>query len=178
MIAALFVSRGGRGLGRSSGCAALLGAVAGGGASALCSVGRYWYGGPNWKGHPKQIGDDGGCFEAALRAVRQFGGVLEHPRSSAAWQWFGMNHPPPGGGWIVADFLGGWTCEVEQGHYGHAVRKPTWLYLWGASPEPLQWGPSGRGRTGQVQRLSAGKRARTPVPFRDLLLGLAEGCVP
>jgi hypothetical protein len=29
-------------------------------------------------------GEDGGCFEAALRCIREFGGVLEHPGSVAA----------------------------------------------------------------------------------------------
>lgn len=32
-----------------------------------------------------KIGNDGGTFEAALRAVREYGGVLEHPAYSLAW---------------------------------------------------------------------------------------------
>src|SRR6185312_13507688 len=34
--------------------------------------GRYWFGGPTWVANGrarKTLGDDGGCFEAALRAV-------------------------------------------------------------------------------------------------------------
>ena len=34
------------------------------------------------------IGEDEGCFEAALEAVRKYGGVLEHPANSIAWRTF------------------------------------------------------------------------------------------
>ena len=34
-----------------------------------------------------------------------------------------MCAPPRFGGWVNADWLGGWTCCVEQGHYGHRARK-------------------------------------------------------
>jgi len=43
-----------------------------------------------------QIGDDGGCFAAALAAVERWGGVLEHPRNSVAWQAFGLQWPVAG----------------------------------------------------------------------------------
>ncbi len=103
--------------------------------------GRYWYGGPSAK--VRRIkGDDGGCFAAALSAVRRWGGVLEHPEASAAWDAFGLMRPPKSGGWVVADWLGGWTCCVEQGHYGHRARKATWLYACRVSLPLLKWGPS------------------------------------
>ena len=89
--------------------------------------GRYWSGGPTARVRRK-LGDDDGCFAAALDSVRRWGGVLEHPEASHAWQRFELNAPPRDGGWITADFCGGWTCCVEQGHYGHAARKATWLY--------------------------------------------------
>ena len=72
-------------------------------------------------------GEDGGCFAAALTAVRNYGGVLEHPKDSLAWDFFGIQRPS-GEGWQRADAYGGWTCCVEQGHYGHKANKPTWLY--------------------------------------------------
>lgn len=87
-----------------------------------------------------QVGEDGGCFAAALTAVRHYGGVLEHPALSLAWDWFGIQRPM-GEGWRRADSFGGWTCCVEQGHYGHAANKPTWLYAvapFGALPS-LNW---------------------------------------
>lgn len=152
--------------------------------------GRYWGGSPTTRPRLK-LGDDGGCFEAALSAVRRFGGVLEHPEGSHAWRWYELNIPPKSGGWIVADWQGGWTCCVEQGHYGHDARKATWLYVNGFVPWPLRWGKSEAKikfedsfhsaeerrraiRTGACQRLSARQRSATPEPFRDLLLSLAR----
>lgn len=101
--------------------------------------GRYATGGPSAK--IKRIkGDDGGCFAAALAAVRKWGGILEHPAHSAAWDAFGLFKPDESG-W-KADILGGWTCQVWQGHYGHKAAKATWLYAFGVRDLPsLRWGP-------------------------------------
>jgi len=152
--------------------------------------GRYWGGAP-WQTERKSKGDDGGCFAAALAAVRQWGGVIEHPEASHAWSAFGLNAPPRCGGWVVADFLGGWTCCVEQGHYGHRARKATWLYVHGLGLPSLKWGSSGKRErldegfhskedrrravpTGICERLSKRQRAATPNEFRDLLIDLAS----
>jgi len=152
--------------------------------------GRYWHGGPSARVRRKK-GDDGGCFAAALAAVRKFGGVLEHPAASAAWDAFGLNKPPRVGGWVNADFEGGWTCCVDQKHYGHRAQKATWLYAVGVKNLPLlKWGKSSGGqrlddgfhskeerrriiRTGICQRLSRRQRLETPAEFRDLLLSIA-----
>lgn len=153
--------------------------------------GRYWHGGPSARVR-RVKGDDGGCFAAALAAVRQWGGVLEHPEASSAWRVFGLNAPPRSGGWVNADFCGGWTCCVEQGHYGHRARKATWLYMVGAAPPELRWGSSPAAvrldegfhsaeerrraiKTGICQRLSARQRAATPPEFAELLLSIARG---
>lgn len=101
--------------------------------------GRYWFGGPSAKVR-RTKGDDGGCFASALASVRKWSGVLEHPEATAAWAAFGLAAPPKTGGWIMADFDGGWTCCVEQGHYGHGARKATWLYVNGITPPLLRWG--------------------------------------
>lgn len=154
--------------------------------------GRYWFGGPSARVR-RVKGDDHGCFEAALDAVRRFGGVLEHPAASSAWKAFGLIEPPRAGGWIVADWYGGWTCCVDQGFYGHRAQKATWLYakLLPTALPSLRWGKSPRAvrldegfhsreerrrkiRTGRCQRLSARQRAETPIPFRDLLLAMVR----
>ena len=138
----------------------------------------------------KQIGDDGGCFAAALRAVRTWGGVLEHPRYSRAWPAFGIQRPPRGGGWQRLG-CGGWTCEVWQGRYGGKVPKPTWLYYYGARPPaPLDWkvatkreavfttfyrNDRRRSRRSGLTLQSTQQRSRTPDRFRDVLLELARG---
>ena len=119
------------------------------------------------------IGNDGGCFASALASVRAWGGVLEHPEGSAAWRAFGLRSPPFSGGWVRADDVGGSTCRVEQGHYGHPARKATWLYAVGVDLPPLVWGPS-RARTRVDLMDSRGSRSMTPIPFRDMLLSMAK----
>jgi len=124
-------------------------------------------------------GEDGGCFLAALRAVLEYGGVLEHPRDSAAWAHHTLPAPPSGGGWREI-YAGVFTCAVEQGHYGHAARKPTWLLYAGPRPFDLVWGPSpdvqrvGSGRRGVLECLSKRQRAATPAPFAAVLVALAR----
>lgn len=101
--------------------------------------GRFWHGSTR-KPHQYRLGADYGCFAAALTAVRNFGGVLEHPKDSMAWSYFGLTLPPTGGGWMQADAFGGWTCCVDQGHCGHFANKRTWLYAVGCELPSLAWG--------------------------------------
>jgi hypothetical protein len=151
--------------------------------------GRYWNGGPSVR-EAKTLGDDGGCFAHALWAVRQFGGVLEHPEASHAWNYFGLLAPLRGGGWSRADHHG-WTCCVEQGAYGHRARKATWLYACKTQLPSLTWRAQGefvrlddgyhsvaeraRGKrhNGVIERLGKSERAATPIEFRDVLLNIA-----
>jgi hypothetical protein len=154
--------------------------------------GRYWGGGPSAR-VKRTLGDDRGCFASALANVRAYGGVLEHPEASHAWTFFGLNKPPKTGGWIVADMHGGWTCCVEQGHYGHVARKATWLYAIDVELPDLQWGPAAQCQrldegfhskaerdaaraAGQKprKRLSTAQNIATPIPFRDVLLSIAR----
>jgi hypothetical protein len=159
--------------------------------------GKLWAGQPlhiKKTGERKIKGDDGGCFAEALNAARKFGGVIEHPWGSHAWPHFGLKTPDREGGWVVADFCGGWTCCVEQGRYGHYARKPTLLVaygckqlpelLWGESkwtPDPVTVARMGMKRAKRLGELGArggGKdskpRINTPLPFRDLLISIAR----
>jgi hypothetical protein len=122
-------------------------------------------------------GDDDGCFEQALAAVRRFGGVLEHPAHTLAWKAFQLPRPAAAG-WAGSLFDDGCACEVDQRHYGHEARKPTWLYCYGTATPALRWGraaPGAKtvGRSWGQHRSDRG-RSRTPPPFRDVLLGMAR----
>lgn len=141
-----------------------------------------------------KIGDDAGCFNAALWAVRTFGGVLEHPQGSYAWDWYGLP-VPSGRGWTKPDEWGGRSAYVDQGAYGHRAKKPTWLYAVLPSYPSLDWtrvwdrpyiGGHGyhsakeraeakaKGTHKPVEQLSHRERVLTPLPFRDVLIRLAR----
>lgn len=133
--------------------------------------GNYWFGSPS-SSKRLEKGADGGCFAAALASVREWGGVLEHPRCSRAWSAFGLNTPPARGWQGAGDHIGA-VCEVEQGHYGHQARKGTWLYAVRCPLLTLMWGRSSRRRP--LENLSHKQRAATPIQFRDQLITLVGG---
>ncbi|MBT3042242.1 MAG: hypothetical protein KME67_05210 [Candidatus Thiodiazotropha sp. (ex Codakia orbicularis)] len=154
--------------------------------------GRFWHG-STANPHQYRLGEDGGCFAAALTAVRNYGGVLEHPAHSKAWAYFGLSVPKAGHGWIKADALGGWTCCVEQGHYGHMARKATWLYAAKVDLPELDWskgeqrlhpvalerhGYEKARRIGMMAMVGGKDKTRirnsTPEEFRDVLIGMAR----
>jgi hypothetical protein len=161
--------------------------------------GKFWAGQPLYikrTGIRQKLGDDGGCFAAALTSVRKWGGVLEHPEHSKAWAHFGITKPPRQGGWVKADEHGGWTCRVEQGRYGHYAPKPTWLYTVGCELPDFEWGvhkvrdedfPAWAvekhgiaycRKAGLLAFQGGGKnstpRITTPEPFRDMLISMAQ----
>jgi len=142
-----------------------------------------------------KVGDDGGCFAAALAAVRRWGGVLEHPAGSIAWREFLLPVPIPG--WCVSseEALGlkgltPWVCEIAQRNYGHRARKRTWLYaalprnvvppslIWGDGPPPEGWISTDRPRAELaakgIAQLSKREAKATPPAFADLLISIAE----
>jgi len=158
--------------------------------------GKFWHGSTR-KPHQFKLGDDQGCFAAALESVDTWGGVIEHPADSHAWAHFGINRPPRNGGWVDAGRgENTWTCCVYQGHYGHMAGKATWLYVvgvprdrlpklrWGACeqrihPRALELHGYEKARRIGMMAMAGGKdktkiRNATPIEFRDLLLEIAE----
>lgn len=88
---------------------------------------------------------------------------------------------------------GYWVCYVEQGHYGHISRKPTWLLANVRNPPELNWtkceqrlpqwmveryGYEKARRIGVVAMIGGKNktaiRNATPEPFRDVLLSIAR----
>ena len=156
--------------------------------------GRFWHGSTR-KPHQHKLGDDGGCFAAALEAVQTWGGVLEHPADSHAWKHFGITPPERHAGWQSAGGGACWnfTCYVEQGHYGHMSRKPTWLYASGVELPELDWSKGAQRlhpialerygyekarRIGMTAMIGGKDKTRirnaTPHAFRDVLLSVAR----
>lgn len=124
------------------------------------------------------INEDGGCFAAALAAVRDWGGVLEHPAESRAFRFHGIPKPARGSWQRTVD--GDWITEVDQAAYGHRARKRTWLLYSGSEPpSSMNWcATSGVLQIGRFdQKLPVmGKleALATPIAFRDALLSLAR----
>jgi hypothetical protein len=159
--------------------------------------GRFWHGSTR-KPHQYKLGDDEGCFAAALAAVRKFGGVLEHPADSHAWRHFGLTPPKRFAGWQRAGDDLGFTCYVEQGHYGHMSRKPTWLYVahvahlpklnWSKGEQRLhpvaleRYGYEKARRIGMAAMVGGKDKTKirnaTPPAFRDVLIDIARSCFP
>lgn len=163
--------------------------------------GNFWWSGP--KGHDG-LGDDGGCFAAALAILRRWGGVLEHPAGSRAWPAFGLPRPVAGvwtepewnedGPWSWRD-LRTWTTELRQFEHGHRGLKATWLLYFGQRPPgEIRWdepgGPSLHVRAASqaalfdpprtarpVEMMSRREREETPESFARLLVDLADNCM-
>lgn len=114
------------------------------------------------------------CGPRAVEQVREWGGVLEHPRHSTLFRRCGL--PLPG---ELSDGYG-FTIEVNQVAWGHCCEKPTWLYFVGVPVVPCI-------RTGGVatHRVTSGPRGPTlpsaskkrrihsPPAFAEWLVSLA-----
>ncbi len=137
----------------------------------------------------KQVGDDNGTFEAALNAVLRFGGVLEHPAGSLAWDKFWLPKPQSTGGWTMTLHEDdGASCYVEQGRYGQPMRKATWLFAYGVDLPALRWGrridsEAGEFKWGSKLYKPASNHQRprvdsrhsdTPPAFSEALLAMAR----
>jgi hypothetical protein len=134
-----------------------------------------------------RLGDDGGCFAAALGKVRLWGGILEHPAESLAWSHYKLTRPRRGC-WSMPDEYGARVTEVDQGAYGHRARKRTWLYAAVDDPQPLDWREAeanaivsgfthqqkGEHVACEHRRVRPAEASRTPIAFRDVLLDMAR----
>ena len=139
-----------------------------------------------WGGEHNRPGNDGGSFAAALAAVRQYGGVLEHPAGTRAWAEYDLIRPPALGWGHV--FNGEWVCEVWQSAYGHKARKRTWLFYkgrFGTGPAELDWTRQPgthqcgyhdqRGPARNKPTVGKHEASATPLLFAEALLALARG---
>ncbi|MFA7238710.1 MAG: hypothetical protein WC091_01250 [Sulfuricellaceae bacterium] len=127
----------------------------------------------------------------AVDQVRQYGGVLEHPKQSTLWPVAGL--PRPG----ERDGYGGWTLPIHQYWFGHRSDKPSLLYIVGCDPgdvptmplvlgrAPCRIGSAGRRRDGS--RLQPGdigyrpetthaEREHTPPMLAAWLVEVARMC--
>lgn len=140
-----------------------------------------------WGGEHNRPGNDGGCFEAALNAVRKWGGVLEHPAFSKAWTGYGL--ACPGIGWTWDSVFHSWVCEVWQSAYGHKARKRTWImYVGEAEPLPARWERRDgthqcgfhdqRGKARNKPTIGKREASATPPAFAEWLLDLAAQASP
>lgn len=122
----------------------------------------------------------------AVRMVREWGGVLEHPTSSRLWPDQGL--PEPG----EYDQWGGYTLIMPQWWFGHRADKPTRFYIVGCPirllPEvPLVLGvapcvvttskrkcktPPSEWR----ERLGTREKEATPPKMADWLVSVARIC--
>lgn len=122
------------------------------------------------------VGDDSGCFLFAYLNLLKFGGVLEHPKHSIAWDHFSLRTPVRGK-WLEDDL--GWVTEVSQSAYGCKARKQTWLFATGKRPLDLDWSdPRGTHQVGYFDRvkpvLSKREASETPIEFAKILIKIAS----
>jgi hypothetical protein len=107
----------------------------------------------------------------AVRKLRKYGGVLEHPAGSALFSF--MRLPSPGS----IDRYGGFVFPVDQYWFGHRAKKPTWLYIVGCTPKDLPVFDLVMGVPDFVvqsktnkNHISKRERLATPPPFAEWLL--------
>ena len=122
----------------------------------------------------------------AVRQVREFCGVLEHPRKSKLWadQQMAVASEP--------DEYGGWTLTISQHWWGHRAEKLTRLYIVGCAPAdipdmPIKLGEAThkvtnggshprKGQPGYRPECSKAEREHTPPELARWLVDLAQRC--
>ncbi len=120
----------------------------------------------------------------SINQIRQWGGVLEHPRASKLWPT--MKLPKPG----EVDSFGGFTLCVNQSWWGHRAEKKTLLYICGFDKSnlpniPIRFDRIDYTVTSSIRK-SSGRRAKgrlcskenmsTPIEFAEWLIEVANRC--
>lgn len=129
----------------------------------------------------------------AVDQVRNFGGVLEHPKQSKLWP--AKKLPLPN----EFDEFGGWTLPIFQCNFGHTAEKPTLLYIVGITPDAMPLMPifpgkeaciiGSAGKRKDGSRLQLGDygwrkacyrpdREHTPPKLAEWLVDVARRCAP
>lgn len=115
----------------------------------------------------------------AVRQVRKWGGVLEHPAGSLLWKKAGL--PAPG----TRDRFGGWTLPIHQHWWGHRAEKATLLYIVGCEPHQLPDIPMVLGEPSHVVQsrkkksrphITKAEREHTPLLLAEWLCVVASKC--
>lgn len=117
----------------------------------------------------------------AVDAVRNCGGVLEHPAESTLWADRGL--PRPG---AMPDKHGGWTLAIRQFDFGHRAEKKTWLYICGTGPDEIPAIPKREGSATHCIRpkrayprlpsVTKPEREKTPPALAEWLVCVARMC--
>lgn len=130
--------------------------------------------------------DERNLARLSVALVREFGGVLEHPKKSTLWPAQGL--PAPG----RRDCFGGFTLPINQNAWGHRAEKATLLYIVGCEPRdipdmpmvlgeaPMVVGTSGRRKDGtrpaSRPEITKAEREHTPPDLAVWLVELARRC--
>jgi len=117
----------------------------------------------------------------AIRQVRTYGGILEHPRRSKLWP----DHLPLPG---QTDIFGGYTISIDQFWFGHSAKKETFLYIVGCSINdlpviPLRFdmiektiGSCRKSKSVKRKEVTKTEREKTPDQMANWLIEVAEKC--
>jgi hypothetical protein len=115
----------------------------------------------------------------AIKMIRKYGGVLEHPRASRLWPKY---LPLPG----HVDKFGGFSLSISQSWWGHKAQKKTLIYIVGCSLMdvpimPLNFnaieysiGGVNGNKNNPKKELPKKLREETPVKFAEWLIELAH----
>jgi hypothetical protein len=107
------------------------------------------------------------CLGAlCAREVLRRGGILEQPAGSKLFRALGL--PTPASPTHTSD---AWSMQLNQSHFGHLARKPTWLFFSRIHPRDLPPLPFNLFSTmpRRLDDMTPGAKSRTPSDFAHWL---------